>query len=238
MIILKKGVRSMLELRNISKKFGKKEVIKDVSFSIRPGEITCLIGENGSGKTTLMNMLMKLLPNESGEFLIDNEPITFNDFNRISYIPDQIIVLKQMTIQEALDFMATYYSSFNAKKADEMLEFFKLNRTDRINHLSKGNVAKVNLLLGLSLDTDYVLMDEPFSGIDLLTREEIANVFTTKMLENRGVLISTHEINDIEMLIDKVVMLKDGYVVKEFYPEDVRFEEGYSIIDMMREVYR
>lgn len=228
----------MLELRNISKKFGKKEVIKDVSFSIRPGEITCLIGENGSGKTTLMNMLMKLLPNESGEFLIDNEPITFNDFNRISYIPDQIIVLKQMTIQEALDFMATYYSSFNAKKADEMLGFFKLNRTDRINHLSKGNVAKVNLLLGLSLDTDYVLMDEPFSGIDLLTREEIANVFTTKMLENRGVLISTHEINDIEMLIDKVVMLKDGYVVKEFYPEDVRFEEGYSIIDMMREVYR
>ena len=228
----------MLEVKNISKKFGKKEVIQDVSFTIKPGEITCLIGENGSGKTTIMNMLMKLLPSEKGEFLIDNQPITFDDFNRISYIPDQIIVLKHMTIQESLDYMATYYTSFNAKKADEMIEFFRLNRSDKIESLSKGNTAKVNLLLGLALDTDYVLMDEPFSGIDLLTREEIASLFTTKMMEGRGVLISTHEINDIEMLIDKVVMLKDGYVVKEFYPEDVRHEEGQSIVDMMREVYR
>lgn len=228
----------MLEIKHISKKFEGKEVLRDVSFSIRPGEVTCLIGENGSGKTTIMNMLMKLIPNESGEFLIDNEPVSFADFNRISYIPDQIIVLKKMTIQEALDFMATYYTSFNAKRADEMIEFFRLNRLDRIGSLSKGNVAKVNLLLGLALDSDYVLMDEPFSGIDLLTREEITSVFTTKMMEGRGVLISTHEISDIEMLIDKVVMLRDGFVVKEFYPEDVRFEEGQSIVDMMREVYR
>lgn len=228
----------MLEIKHVNKKFGNKTVLQDVSFAINPGEITCLIGENGSGKTTLMNMLMKLLPTESGQFLIDNEHISVNDFNRISYIPDQIIVLKHMTIQEALDFMETYYTSFNAKRADEMIEFFRLNRNDRIGRLSKGNVAKVNLLLGLALDTDYVLMDEPFSGIDLLTREEIASVFTTKMLEGRGVLISTHEINDIEMLIDKVVMLKDGYVIKEFYPEEVRSQEGQSIVDMMREVYR
>ncbi|MGO4942141.1 ATP-binding cassette domain-containing protein [Ruoffia tabacinasalis] len=228
----------MLEIKNVSKKFGKKQVLQDVSFTINPGEITCLIGENGSGKTTLMNLLMKLVPSESGEFLIDNEPIDFADFNRISYIPDQMIVLKQMTIQEALDFMATYYTAFNAKRADEMLEFFRLNRQDRIANLSKGNVAKVNLLLGLTLDTDYVLMDEPFSGIDLLTREEIASVFTTKMMEGRGVLISTHEISDIEMLIDKVVMLKDGSIIKEFYPEDIRSTKGQSIIDMMREVYR
>lgn len=228
----------MLEIQHINKKFGKKNILQDVSFTIKPGEITCLIGENGSGKTTIMNMLMKLIPNESGQFLIDNQPISFADFNRISYIPDQIIVLKHMTIQEALDFMATYYTSFNAKRADEMIEFFRLDRKNQIGHLSKGNIAKVNLLLGLALDTDYVLMDEPFSGIDLLTREEIASVFTTKMLEGRGVLISTHEINDIEMLIDKVVMLKDGYVIKEFYPEDVRSQAGQSIIDMMREVYR
>lgn len=228
----------MLEIKGVSKKFGQKEILKDVSFTINKGEITCLIGENGSGKTTLMNLLMQLLPNESGEFIIDDQAVSFEDFNRISYIPDQIIVLKSMTIQGALDFMATYYQSFNPRRADEMIEFFRLNRHDRIGRLSKGNIAKVNLLLGLALDTDYVLMDEPFSGIDLLTREEIASVFTSKIIEGRGVLISTHEISDIEMLIDKVVMLKDGYIVEEFYTETLRSEEGYSIIDKMREVYR
>ena len=228
----------MIEIKGVSRSFGKKEVLKDVSFTINKGEITCLIGENGSGKTTLMNLLMKLLPNDSGEFLIDGQAIRFQDFNRISYIPDQIIVLKHMTIQQALDFMATYYTSFNPKRADEMIEFFHLNRHDQVGRLSKGNIAKVNLLLGLSLDTDYVIMDEPFSGIDILTHEEIASVFTSKIIEGRGVLISTHEINDIEMLIDKVVMLKDGHVVNEFYPESVRFEEGHSIVDKMREVYR
>lgn len=142
-----------------------------------------------------------------------------------------------MFIQEALDYMATYYTSFSARKAAELLEFFQLNREQRISQLSKGNLAKLNLLLGMSLETEYILMDEPFSGIDLLTREQIAQVFTTELLNGRGVLISTHEINDIEHLIDKVVLLQSGSVVREFYPEDVRAEEGKSILDVMREEY-
>ena len=227
----------MLEVHNLNKSYNKRPVLKNLSLTVNKGEVTCLIGHNRSGKTTLMNAIMHLIPYESGSVTLDGKPLTVDDFNRISYVPDQIIMLKQMFIQEALDYMATYYTSFSARKAAELLEFFQLNREQRISQLSKGNLAKLNLLLGMSLETEYILMDEPFSGIDLLTREQIAQVFTTELLNGRGVLISTHEINDIEHLIDKVVLLQSGSVVREFYPEDVRAEEGKSILDVMREEY-
>lgn len=228
----------MIEIEKVNKFYGAKKILEDVSFSIKPGEITALIGENGSGKTSLMNGLMKLTPVASGQFLIDGKPIDFNDFNRISYIPDTIIVVKEMTIQEALDYMDTYYSTYDSALAKDLVTFFNLNLDEKISHLSKGNTAKVNLLLGLTLNSDYLIMDEPFSGIDIFTREEIANVFTSKLMAGRGVLISTHEINEIETLVDRVVMLKDRRIIQDFYTEDLRLEEGKSITDKMWEVYR
>lgn len=228
----------MIEIEKVNKFYGAKKILEDVSFSIKPGEITALIGENGSGKTSLMNGLMKLTPVASGQFLIDGKPIDFNDFNRISYIPDTIIVVKEMTIQEALDYMATYYDTYDPVLAKDLMTFFNLNPDEKISHLSKGNTAKVNLLLGLTLNSDYLIMDEPFSGVDIFTREEIANVFTSKLMAGRGVLISTHEINEIETLVDRVVMLKDRRIIQDFYTEDLRLEEGKSITDKMWEVYR
>lgn len=228
----------MIEIEKVNKFYGAKKILEDVSFSIKPEEITALIGENGSGKTSLMNGLMKLTPVASGQFLIDGKPIDFNDFNRISYIPDTIIVVKEMTIQEALDYMATYYDTYDPVLAKDLVTFFNLNPDEKISHLSKGNTAKVNLLLGLTLNSDYLIMDEPFSGVDIFTREEIANVFTSKLMAGRGVLISTHEINEIETLVDRVVMLKDRRIIQDFYTEDLRLEEGKSITDKMWEVYR
>ena len=143
-----------------------------------------------------------------------------------------------MSIAESMEFMKDFYMCWNQERANELLGFFRLNQSDRISSLSKGNKAKVNLLLGLALDVDYVLMDEPFSGIDMFSREEIANVFTSHLIENRGVIITTHEIGDIEHLLDKVVLLDDGLVTKEFSAEDARENEGKSVIDVMREVYQ
>src|SRR5699024_541366 len=107
---------------------------------------------------------------------------------------------------------------------------------EKISSLSKGNKMKVNLLLGLALDVDFVLMDEPFSGIDLFSREQITNVFSSHLIEDRGVIMTTHEINDIEHLIDQAIILDDGVVTTSFYPEQVREKEGKSIIDVMKEV--
>lgn len=227
----------MLSINHVNYRYGKKQVLQDVSFEVAPGEITSIVGMNGSGKTTLMNLIMKLLPMQKGSIELDGHPVTENDFNRISYVPDQIIIPRNFTVQEALDFMNRYYDCFNPQRASELLDYFHLKRLDKISSLSKGNTAKLNILLGLCLDTDYIIMDEPFSGIDALARERILQVFTSQLVDNRGVLIATHEIQEVENLLDKVVLLRDGMIIDTFNPETKRYEEGKSILDIMREVY-
>ncbi|WP_282919971.1 ABC transporter ATP-binding protein [Ignavigranum ruoffiae] len=227
----------MIKINQVSYAYAKKQVLNNISFEIPRGEITCLVGLNGSGKTTLMNLIMRLLPWQSGEITIDGKVIRPDSLDRLSYVPDQIIVLNSMTVQESLAMMQRYYSTYNPRRASELLEFFCLKREDKIGNLSKGNVAKMNLLLGLTLDTDYLIMDEPFSGIDALAREQILQVFTSNLMEQRGVLISTHEVNEIESLIDNVMILKDGEIVENFKAEERREEQGQSILDVMREVY-
>lgn len=228
----------MIEVKNMNKSYGRKKVLQGVSFTANKGEITCLVGTNGAGKTTIMNAIMNLTPIHSGEVLIDGEKLTKQSYEKITYIPDSMTMLPSMTIHEAFEFMHDFYKTWNEKRAEELLTFFRLERSSRMSDLSKGNKAKVNLLLGLALDVEYVLMDEPFSGIDVFSREEIMNVFTSHLIEDRGVLLTTHEIDDVEHLIDKVVLLHDGIVVKEFHAETVREELGQSIVDVMREVYR
>lgn len=228
----------MIEVKNVSKKFRKKKVLKDISFTANKGEITCLIGVNGVGKTTIMKAIMAMIPIDSGEIFIDGKKIHPKMYEKITFIPDAITMLPQMKIIDALTFMADFYDCWNEKRANELLNFFKLDKMTRISDLSKGNTAKVNLLLGLALDVDYLLMDEPFSGIDIFSREQIAEVFTSHLIEDRGVIITTHEINDIEHLIDKAVLLEDGVILKEFNTEEMREREGKSVIDVMREVYR
>ncbi|MEG0385791.1 MAG: ABC transporter ATP-binding protein [Solibacillus sp.] len=228
----------MIEVKNVKKKYGRKQILKGISFTANKGEITCLIGINGVGKTTIMKAIMALTPINSGEILIDGGKIRKESFEKITFIPDTITMPQQMKISEAFQFMADFYKSWNPQRAQELLQFFKLDENDRIANLSKGNTAKVNMLLGLALDVDYLLMDEPFSGIDIFSREQIAEVFTSHLIEDRGVIITTHEINDIEHLIDKVVLIDEGAVLREFNVEEVRENEGKSVVDVMREVYR
>ncbi len=228
----------MIEVKDVKKKFGRKHVLKGVSFTANKGEITCVIGINGVGKTTILNAMMNLTPLNGGQILIDGEKINKHSYEKITFIPDAITMMPSMTIREAMQFMDDFYDSWNQQRATELLGFFKLKENEKINNLSKGNRAKINLLLGLALDVDYLLMDEPFSGIDIFSREQIADVFTSHLVEDRGVIITTHEISDIEHLIDKSVLLDDGVVLKEFNTEDMREMEGKSIVDVMREVYQ
>ncbi|SDK46260.1 ABC transporter ATP-binding protein [Alkalibacterium thalassium] len=227
----------MIEVKDIHKQFGRKKVLNGVSFTIEKGEISCLVGVNGVGKTTILNAIMNLTPVKKGSVTIDGETLVPALYNKIAFIPDASISLPHFTIQESMDFMNDYYDTWNARRAKDILKFFRLNASDKLRDLSKGNQAKVNLLLGLALDVEYILMDEPFSGIDIFTREQITEVFSSYLVEDRGVLITTHEINDIEHLLDKVILLDEGKIYKEFNAEHMRETEGKSVIDVMREVY-
>ncbi|KTD86053.1 ABC transporter ATP-binding protein [Paenibacillus etheri] len=227
----------MIQVNQMVKNYGFKKVLNGVSFTAAKGEITCLIGINGAGKSTVLKSIMGLTPYK-GEVLIDNASLTPAMYEKITFIPDSLTMPSNMRIADCMSFMADFYHNWNTQRAEELIKFFQLSAADRVSSLSKGMAAKLNLLLGLALDCDYILMDEPFSGIDMFSREQITDVFTSELIEDRGVIITTHEINDIEHLIDKAVLLQHGKVEREFYCEEVREQEGKSITDVMREVYK
>lgn len=228
----------MIELRDVYKTYRNKKVLQGINFSIKPNEITCIAGLNGTGKTTIMNSIMHLNPIDKGEILLNGEKLNDQSFERISYIPDSLKMPGSMTIQGAMDFMQIHYENWNIDKAVELIRFFRLKPEEKLKEHSKGNQAKINFLLGLSLDADYFLMDEPLSGVDMFAREQILEIFTSNLITNKGVLLATHHIEEVEFLLDRVVMLQTGAIQKDFYAEEMRENEGKSIIDVMREVYQ
>ncbi|CAM3640220.1 ABC transporter ATP-binding protein [Cohnella lubricantis] len=226
----------MIELSHVRKRFGFKKVLQDVSFTAEQGQITCLIGLNGAGKSTILKAIMGLTPIQGGAIRIDGRPPGKDMYERVSYIPDHLIVPPSQRLSEALRFMEDFYRSWNPARANELMAFFGLDAKERAGNLSKGTAAKFNLVLGLAQDTDYVIMDEPFSGIDLFSRESVAAVFSSELVGERGVLLTTHEVGEIEFLLDKAVLLRQGTVARSFDCERVRSEEGKSVVDVMREV--
>ena len=226
----------MLEVKGLNQSYGKQQVLNNVSFTIEAGEITGLIGVNGTGKTTLMKCIMNLTPIQSGEILLDGQPVTQQTMERLIFVPDEISILKNMTVGESLDYMATYYRRYDPNRASDLLAFFNLDPDAPIHTFSKGNIAKINLLMSLAIDSDYLLLDEPFSGIDIFTREEMRNVFSSDLLQGKGVLISTHDIEEIDTFLDHVLIMEEGEIVRDFYAEEARME-GQSVIDVLREVH-
>jgi ABC-2 type transport system ATP-binding protein len=228
----------MIEVVNLHKNYRGRRVLNGVSFTADKGRITCLIGVNGAGKSTILKAIMGLVPLKDGVVRIDGKPVGKETYEKIAFIPDRLAMLPGMTLSEGMRFMQDFYRSWNPERARRLMAFFELDEKQRIGHLSKGTAAKFNLVLGLAQDADYVLMDEPFAGIDLFSREQIAEVFSSELIEDRGVLLTTHEIGEMEHLIDKAVLIRDGAVVRAFDCEEVRSGEGKSVVDVMREVYR
>lgn len=229
----------MIEVVQARKRYRRRNILNGASFTIEKGKITCLVGLNGSGKSTALKAIMGLVPLNGGYIHIDGVPLSPASNEKAAFIPDHLIMPSPMKLAEAMQFMQDFYSNtWNPSRADELMRFFKLDYSEKIANLSKGTAAKFNLVLGLAQNTDYILMDEPFSGIDLFSREMIAEVFMSDLIEDRGVLITTHEIGEMEHLIDKAILLKDGVIHKEFEAEQMRQDENKSIVDVMREVYR
>lgn len=227
----------MIELIDVQKRYHLRRVLKGVSFTAEKGQITCLIGENGAGKSTILKAIMNLTPIHGGKILIGEKQPDQTMYEKAAFIPDHLTMPLGMTISHAFDFMQDYYPNWNADRAVELLQFFRLEQSERLGNMSKGMAAKFNLVLGFAQDAEYVLMDEPFSGIDLFSREQIAQVFSSELMEERGVLLTTHEVDEVEHLIDKAVLMQDGVIVREIDCEHLRSSEGKSLVDVMREVY-
>lgn len=236
----------MIEIKNVSKtykrmqglKVKKIEALKNISFNIEKGKITALLGINGVGKSTVLKAIAGLIKIDSGEILIDGEKMNKNIYNKLAFVPDVESHFSNTTIKESFELMEIFYPRWNKEKSKEMMDIFKLNENEVIDNLSKGNIARVKLILGFCQDPDYILLDEPFTGIDLFKREEFIGVIAQYMKENQAIIITTHEIVEIESLVDEVIILDEGKIITSFNAEDLREREGKSILDKMREVYK
>ena len=227
----------MIEVKNVKKKYKKVKALDDVSFSIEEGKITCILGVNGMGKSTILKAIAGLVKPDSGEILIDGEKFSQQTYNKLAFVPDIDIHFNHLNIKETFEFMKLFYKNWDEKRAYEMLEMFSLTDDQMISRLSKGNKARVKIIIGFAQRAKYTLLDEPFSGIDIFKREEFIKAILTFMEDDESIVITTHEIDEIEQIVDEVIILNNGKVADIFHAEEVRQNEGKSIVDKMREVY-
>lgn len=227
----------MLEMKNVTKRYGKKVVLDDVSIQFQKGAITCLLGLNGVGKSTTMKSIMKLVPINKGEILIDQTPIASQNINQLAYVPDIPIHDLGWTIPKNLEFAQVFYEGFDIEKAWRMIKFFKVPTDKKLKELSKGNLARFNIIIGLCQNTPYLLLDEPFSGIDVFTRQTFINLLKSEFLEkDQTVILTTHEIDEVQDIADHIVLLEDGKVFATFSKDEAE-KEGLTIVEKMKSLY-
>lgn len=235
----------MIRVQNLTKKYKNfsdkrssyvKYALDNVSLDIKEGTITAVLGLNGSGKTTLLKSIMGFIRPSRGHITTDDQRLSYKLYNKMIYVPDCQTHFPGYSVQDMIDFYKDFYQTWDDDKADEMLDLFKINRTDVIDSMSKGNIAKVKLVMAFCLNMKYIILDEPFAGIDVFKRQEFVSVMAQYITGDQTLILSTHEIDDIESIVDYVHILREGRLVASFDAEEMRLEEGKSILEKIREV--
>ena len=222
----------ILELKNIDKSFGEKEVLKGVSFTAEGGKAFGLLGRNGAGKTTTIRILMNVFPAGRGEVLIDGKPIDYDKVG-IGYLPEERGLYPKKPIIDQLVYFAEL-KGMSAKAAvkavDYWLERLGMSeyRNKKLDTLSKGNQQKIQLITALAHDPDIVILDEPFSGLDPVNAMLLKDVVKEQIAKGKIVLFSSHQMSYIEEFCDSIAIINAGRVVisgdlreiKRNYPRD------------------
>lgn len=208
-----------LTIEKINKKFSKKIVLNNVSFSVSTGEIVALVGRNGSGKTTLLKILSGIYSQDSGKIRIDDVD-NKNIKKQLIYIPDRFDYFKNSKIKKVGEFYKLAYENFDEQYFKTELEKIKLPQTSRLSELSKGQLAIFSLILGISCRTKFIFLDEPLDGIDIINTKMIVDYILDAQSDGIGLLISSHQLDSLENISDKVVYLDEGIGVSEEINKD------------------
>ena len=183
----------MIELKNISKKYGKTEAVKDVSLTLPQGQIVGLFGENGAGKTTLLKCILGLLPHE-GTVTLDGAPITEKNIERLSFATCEHSFFPALSPKGHRDFYQAHFPRFNDKRFHALMDFFELPMNKPLRAFSAGMKNQFEVVMALSQGADYILMDEPFAGNDVFNREDFYKVLLGILEEHETVLLNKGEL--------------------------------------------
>lgn len=228
----------LLEFSNITKKYGSKVALDNVSFNLEPGKIIGLLGPNGSGKSTILKLVNGLLQPTEGEIKIMGNPPGIMSKSIISYLPERTYLNEWMKISDLINFFADFYIDFDINKANEMVIALKLDPNHKLKTLSKGNKEKVQLIPVMSRKAKLYLLDEPIGGVDPATRDFILDTIISNYLSDATLMISTHLISDIERIFDEVILINQGTIYKHDSVDNIRQQTGKSVDQLFREVFK
>ena len=207
----------ILEIKNIDKSFGEKQVLKGVSFQVEGGKAFGLLGRNGAGKTTTIRILMNVFPANCGEVLVDGKPIDYNSI-KIGYLPEERGLYSKKVIVDQLVYFAEL-KGMTRKDAIQAVDYWlnRLGMTEyrnkRLDTLSKGNQQKIQLITALTHDPHIVILDEPFSGLDPVNAMLLQEVVKEQIAQGKIVLFSSHQMSYIEEFCDSIAIINAGKVV-------------------------
>ncbi len=206
-----------LELRNIRKRFGDKQVLKDVSFKTESGKAFGLLGRNGAGKTTTIRILMDVFSADQGEVLVDGDPTEYK-FIRMGYLPEERGLYPKKKIIDQLVYFAML-KGMTKRQAMESVDIWLKRlgmsqfRNKRLGTLSKGNQQKIQLITALAHDPDVIILDEPFTGLDPVNAEALKEIVRDEITRDKIVIFSSHQMNYVEEFCDHIAILNGGKIV-------------------------
>ncbi len=229
---------TLVELQQVSKSYGGAVALNNVNLKLTAGKIIGLLGPNGSGKTTLIKLINGLLQPEYGQVLINGRTPSPETKAIVSYLPDTTYLDESMKVSDAITFFTDFYADFDKERALHLLQDLGIDLNSRMKHLSKGNKEKVQLILVMSRQAQLYVLDEPIGGVDPAARDYILKTIVNNYSPTASVIISTHLISDVEQILDEVIFLQYGSVIRHENVDDLRIECGESIDELFRQDFK
>ncbi|MFM1998090.1 MAG: hypothetical protein RL204_37 [Bacteroidota bacterium] len=224
-----------LRAENIVKKYGQRTVVRGVSFDVNQGEIVGLLGPNGAGKTTSFYMVVGLIKPNEGQILLDDQDITAEPMYRraqigVGYLPQEASVFRTLSVEDnikAVLEMTKLTKKEQSIKLEMLLDEFGLTpkRTFIGNHLSGGERRRTEIARALATDPKFILLDEPFAGVDPIAVEDIQRIVEQLKLKNIGILITDHNVQETLSITDRAYLLYDGSILKSGTAEELAADE-------------
>ncbi|HEX2790812.1 MAG TPA: ABC transporter ATP-binding protein [Steroidobacteraceae bacterium] len=221
---------TIVEARDLSKRYGKFMALDRVSFTLQPGRIVGLIGRNGAGKTTVLKTILGLTPYQGSVQVLGMQPERDRNalMSEVCFIADSAVLPRWLTVAHAIDYVAGVHPRFNRKRADEVLATTSMRRQSRIGELSKGMITQLHLALILAIDARLLVLDEPTLGLDLIYRRQFYDTLLNDYIDQeRTILLTTHQVEEVEHLLTDVLFIDRGRLVLDAATDDLamRFQQ-------------
>jgi ABC-2 type transport system ATP-binding protein len=226
-----------VKLKNVSKRYGATNAINNINFTFEKGKIYGLLGPNGSGKSTALKMMTGLVFPDGGSVTVNDIPVTRKTCEQVAYLTEMDMFYDAFSVGETIDYVSSQFNDFSIEKAQMLLKELKLDSNQKVRSLSKGNRGRLKLVTTLSRNTEVILLDEPFSGLDPMVRDSIVTSLLKYIdFENQIIIIATHEINEIEPILDEAIAIYNGSIIGQKTVEVLREEEGLSVLQWFKQL--